>query len=228
MARITQQIRFDYYADEVAQGLLRHFDAEVAKIMGRIQNGTGLGDPDIGIQLQLTGKTTGTIDRRRFSQGRVGMGQGVDYVLDKSNLIAFSKLIKDMEFNFSRDVYTYLRKSYKNGGFLVATPLKPRTIINRRYRKIFGVKPYYATGSFYRNGIKHNTRRRIVYFSTAPHPKKSSQSGPTPTYLQIMLMNEYGRPDHNIPARPVLKPVVKWILSEYRKQLLGALQKYIT
>lgn len=206
---------------------MRHFYIAANGLITRLETAEGLTDPKRGVRLQLLGKTTGLVDRRRFSYARVSIADGVDYIMTNRNMVEFSALVEDMQSRFSREFYTKVRKAYRGTGIPVTPPLKSSTLKMRRKRGISRTAPYYETGKFLNNGIKHDTETHTVYLSRASHPPRPGDGASSITYAQIYFINEYGRPDWSIPARPVWRPTARAILARYERELYRAIQKYI-
>jgi len=227
VARKKIKGNFGYDAHAVTEGMMRHFRLEANKVITRLETAEGLTDPNRGVSLNLIGVTTRTVDRRRFSAGKINVIDGLDFVIDMRGIYQFSEKVEEMQKRFSREFYTRVRKAYRGTGMAVTPRLKSSTIDIRRSRGISRTTPYYETGMFLRNGIKHDVQKHVVYLSRATHPPRPGEEKSL-TYAQIYYLNEYGYPDYSIPPRPVWRPLARKILAAYEKELYVYINKFIT
>lgn len=225
--------KIGYSFGSVHMGLRRAFNKSANDTLMRLETGTGLTNPEIGISLDLLAKTTGMVDKRRINPGKVEVPPGSEFlksaILMQSNLRAFSDEIAQLQLSFSRSLYTQIRKAYRGSSSKVSIPpLKASTIRMRKARGNSGTIPYYETGAFLRNGLKHDTRTGKVYFSKALHPKVPGKKTENISYFQIYVLNEYGYPDRDIIPRPVVRPITRALLREYLVKAEKLIHKYLT
>lgn len=199
-------------------------------LISRVHSGVGLTDPDRGVSLKLTTQES-KLDKRIFSASalKIILPKGVapTELLALDGFSEMSKSIEQMEVEFARSFYTRVRRAYKGTGALQLPALAPHTIYNRRSLGIGGSVPYYETGEWYSNGIILNRDTNTVYIRDGYHSaRKKGQK--RIKYIELFMINEFGRRDKNIPARPVFRPILRQLLKEYEKQLIRLVRTHLS
>ena len=223
--------RTRYAAKSVENRLTRQYRGLGSALLSRVQTGIGMTDPDRGISLNLLTKS-GKLDQRKFKRTTKRVGGEEQLRIDNSimdDYERFTEEVKLLEASFSRSLYTKIRRAYRGTGSVKPAPLSPSTIKRRRSSRVYRITPYYESGDFLNNGIRHIKETNTVYINPGTHPKRAGQKDGQPPikYIQIYYMNEFGYPDLSIPARPVWRPILRELLQEKEKELSQLIERFI-
>lgn len=215
-----------------------HFRSVGSSLMHRVQQRDQIINKETGIRLNLLTKY-GDIDRRVFNSKALRQYKPSKEFLQQmknyeSSYAMFMREVITMQKQFGLSLYLRLTNAYRGSGSrLKLKPLASTTIRKRKYYGFPGSTPYFESGSFAREGIKYDKETSTVYISKGKHPQtrknKSGKSlGQNISYLEIYTINEFGRKDRMIPARPVFRPILAELLLEYEQKLIKAVKQHLS
>jgi hypothetical protein len=218
--------------------LAGHFRSVGSTLMHRVQQRDQITNKETGIRLNLLTKY-GDIDRRVFNTKALRQYKPSKEILQQmknyeSSYMQFLAEVTKMQQQFGLSLYLRLTNAYRGAGNRTKLrPLARKTIYKRKSYGYSGTTPYYESGSFAKEGIRYDKETSTVYISKATHPQtrtnaKGEELTQDITYIEIYMINEFGRKDKMIPARPVFRPILAELLVEYEQKLIKAVKEHLS